>query len=198
MHSGRRSGERYSPAPMSRGSAGRTVRTVRIGSFTTNIVADGAGVSAGDVQARVSKLVFRRLHAWTLKERSAGSQPVGGYPQVPRRFRASREVRSQLVTTASGASKRPRRDFPWPSDVGIRLDGANRFGRGPICARRPVRGISRPESRGFPLSKYKGFPRSSSKRRWRYCMCPVAQSARSRAEPSSASPKARRAKETHR
>jgi len=55
-----------------------------------------------------------------------------------------------------------------------------------------------PGKSGFSPSKYKGFPRSSSERRWRYCMCPVAQSARSRAEPSSASPKARRAKETHR
>ena len=43
---------------MSRASGGRTVRTVRIGSFTANAVEDGAEVSIGDVQTRVSNWCF--------------------------------------------------------------------------------------------------------------------------------------------
>ena len=43
---------------MSRASGGRTVRTVRIGSFTANAVEDGAEVSIGDVQTRVSNGCF--------------------------------------------------------------------------------------------------------------------------------------------
>ena len=70
------------------------------------------GVQRGCADPRV-ELVFRCLHAWTLKDRSHASQPVGDYPQVPRRFRVSREVRGPLDTTASGSSKRPRSGFPW-------------------------------------------------------------------------------------
>ena len=43
---------------MSRASGGRTVRTVRIGGVTANAVADGAEVSIGDVQTRVSNWCF--------------------------------------------------------------------------------------------------------------------------------------------
>ena len=62
---------------MPRASGVRTVRTVRIGSFTATAVADGAEVSIGDVQTRVSNWCFRRLHAWTLKDSPQGSQPGG-------------------------------------------------------------------------------------------------------------------------
>ena len=58
---------------MSRASGGRTVHTVRIGSFTANAVEDGAEVSP-----RV-ELVLRRLHARTLENRSPASQPAGNY-----------------------------------------------------------------------------------------------------------------------
>ena len=43
---------------MSRASAGQTVRTGRIGSFTANTVEDGAEVSIGDVQTRLSNWCF--------------------------------------------------------------------------------------------------------------------------------------------
>ena len=43
---------------MSRASGGRTVRTVRIGSFTANAVEDRAEVSIGDVQTRVLNWCF--------------------------------------------------------------------------------------------------------------------------------------------
>ena len=61
---------------MSRASGRRTIRKVRIESFSGNAVVDSAEVSFGDVQTRVSNL-FRLLHAWTLTDRSWGSQPVG-------------------------------------------------------------------------------------------------------------------------
>lgn len=43
---------------MSRASGGRTVCTVRIGSFTANAVADRAEVSIGDVRTRASNWSF--------------------------------------------------------------------------------------------------------------------------------------------
>ena len=43
---------------MSRAFGGRTVRTVRSGSFTANAVEDGAEVSIGDVQTRASNWCF--------------------------------------------------------------------------------------------------------------------------------------------
>jgi len=43
---------------MSRAFEGVTIRTVRIGSVTTNAVADGAEVSAGDMQTGVSDWCF--------------------------------------------------------------------------------------------------------------------------------------------
>ena len=61
---------------MSRASGGRTVRTIRIGSFSSNAVGRRCGgVHRGCADPRV-ELVFRRLHAWTLEERSPRSQPV--------------------------------------------------------------------------------------------------------------------------
>ena len=54
------------------------------------------GVHRGCVDRRVER-VFRRLHTWTLTDRSRGSQPVGNVPScqnVPGRFRRCKSHRT--------------------------------------------------------------------------------------------------------
>ena len=83
---------------------------------------------------------------------------------VPRGPRADGHHRQRRVYT-------PPSRFPMAVRRGNPARRSDRLGHAPICAPRPVTGISRPESRGFPPSQYKGFPCSSSEWRWRYSNC---------------------------
>jgi len=92
---------------MSRASGGRTVRTVRIGSFTANAVEDGADVSIGDVQTRVSNCVSASP-CLDADGSFAGKSTSRKRPIVSGRFRLFQNVSEPSDAAASGWSKRPR------------------------------------------------------------------------------------------
>ena len=94
---------------MSRASGGRTVLTVRIGSFTANAVEDGAEVSIGDGQTRVLNWCFGvSMHGrWRTARGEVNlaetAHCVRTCQDVPERVRAFGRRRQRLVETP-----------PWP------------------------------------------------------------------------------------
>ena len=100
---------------MSRASGGRTVRTVRTGSFTANAVEDRVEVSIGDVQTRVSNWCFGVSMTGTLKGACKAVNPlettqcVSTCQDVSERVRAIGRRRQRLVETTLEVSGEVRR-----------------------------------------------------------------------------------------
>jgi hypothetical protein len=97
---------------------GRDRPKVWIGGFTTNALGGRRGGVHGGCADPRGELVFRRLHAWTLKDRSRRSQPVGNLllcQDVSGRVRRCPGCRTRLLTA--------RRTPPYEQLVRGRVSG---------------------------------------------------------------------------